>query len=269
MIGPAAKRAATEPDRDARAAASAGLDTAAAAESTTSAESAAARRAGRWKAAFVAALVVGVFGIAAWVVFGSRVLVVRHVEVTGTRIVPQSRVVAAAEVPLGGSMIHLDTAAVADRVAAIPQVESVRVARHWPATLRIEVRERRPVAVAVRGRRYFEIDRFGVTVLATPVRPRGLVELAVAAPGPRDPATIAALDVWNRLPGGFRGRLSAIGAADPEAVTLRLRSGVSVVWGAPERTAEKVRLVEALVGTPAGRAAHTIDVSSPEVVTTR
>jgi cell division protein FtsQ len=265
VIGPATRRAA-DPDR---AAASPGPQAASSAAGADDAAAAAARRAGRWKAAFVAALVLGVFGTAAWVLFGSRVLVVRHVEVTGTRIVPKSRVVAATGVRLGGSMIHLDTAAVAGGVAAIPQVESVRVVRHWPATLRIEVRERRPVAVAVRGRRYYEIDRFGVTVLATSVRPRGLVTLVVAAPGPRDPATIAALDVWSRLPVGFRGRVSAVVATDPEAVTLRLRSGVSVVWGAPERTAEKVRLVEALVGTPAGRAAHTIDVSSPEVVTTR
>jgi cell division protein FtsQ len=263
VIGPATGKAAADPDRAAGPAAAGGP------EPASSAGSAAARRAGRWKAAFVAALVLGVFGTAAWVLFGSRVLVVRHVEVTGTRIVPQSRIVAATGVRLGGSMIHLDTAAVADRVAAIPQVESVRVARHWPATLRIDVRERRPVAVAVRGRRYYEIDRFGVTVLATPVRPRGLVDLVVAAPGPRDPATTAALGVWSRLPDEFRRRVSAVEATDPEAVTLRLRSGVSVVWGSPERTAEKARLVEALVGTPAGRAAHTIDVSSPEVVTTR
>jgi len=42
-----------------------------------------------------------------------------------------------------------------------------------------------------------------------------------------------------------------------------------VIWGAPERAAEKLRLVEALAGAAAGRSAHTIDVSSPEVVTTR
>jgi cell division protein FtsQ len=239
------------------------------ATAATAARAAAAVRARRWKVAFVTALVLGVFGTSAWVLFGSRLLVVRHIDVTGTHIVPESRVVAATGVPLGGSMTSLDTGAVADRVAGIQQVEAVRVERRWPATLRIEVRERAPAVVAVRGRRYYQIDRFGVTVLATSTRPRGLPELAVAAPDPGDPATAAALAVWRTLPGRFRGRVAAIGATDPEAVTLRLRSGVSVVWGAPERSTEKLRLVEALVGTRAGRSAHTIDVSSPEVVTTR
>ncbi|HEU5159722.1 MAG TPA: FtsQ-type POTRA domain-containing protein [Streptosporangiaceae bacterium] len=233
------------------------------------AATAARGRAGRWKAIFVAALVLGVLGTSAWVLFGSRVLVVRNVEVTGTRLVPKSQVVAATGVPLGGSMIKLDTGTVAERVAGIQQVESVRVERRWPTTLRIEVRERVPTVVAVQGGRYYHIDRFGVIVLATSARPRGLPELRVAAPDPRDPATAAALAVWRSLPGRFRGRVATIGATDPEDVTLRLRSGVSVMWGAAERAAEKLKLVEALAGTAAGRSAHTIDVSSPEVVTTR
>lgn len=228
-----------------------------------------APRARALKAVFVAALVLGVLGTAAWVVFGSRVLVVRHVEVTGTHLVPKSQVIAATGVHVGGSLINLDTGTVADKVAAIQQVESVRVERRWPTTLRIDVRERVPAVVAVRGSRYYQIDRFGVTVLATSVRPRALPELLVDTPNPDDAATAAALAVWRGLPDGFRRRVSAIGATDPEEVTLRLKSGISVIWGAPERAAEKVRLVEALAGAPAGRTAHTIDVSSPEVVTTR
>jgi cell division protein FtsQ len=61
----------------------------------------------------------------------------------------------------------------------------------------------------------------------------------------------------------------AIGARGTESVTLRLKSGTSVVWGSPERTAEKIRLVDALLSAPNAQAARTIDVSAPEVVTTR
>ena len=226
-------------------------------------------RPGRWKAIFVTALVLGVFGTSAWVVFESRVFVVRQVVVTGTHLVPKSQVIAATGVRVGGSMIKLDTGTVADRVAGIQQIESVRVERRWPTTLRIEVRERVPAVVAVRGRRYYQIDRFGGTVLTTSARPRGLPELAVGAPNPGDPATAAALAVWRGLPERFRRRVAAIGATDPEEVTLRLKTGISVIWGAPERAAEKLRLVEALAATATGRSAHTIDVSSPEVVTTR
>lgn len=241
-----------------------------AADAGSVAERPAGGRPGRWKAAFVALLVLGVFGTAAWVLFGSRLLVVRHIQVSGTELVSQDRVLAAAGVPLGGPMIRLDPGKVADRViAAIREIESVRVRREWPATLRVTVRERVPVVVTERAGRYHQIDRFGVTVVDTPARPRGLPRLVVTAPGPGDPATAAALSVWRSLPARFQQRVSVITAPGPEAVGLRLKSGTSVVWGAPERAADKLRLVEALLSPSNGQTARTIDVSSPEVVTTR
>ncbi|HEY7488256.1 MAG TPA: FtsQ-type POTRA domain-containing protein [Streptosporangiaceae bacterium] len=238
-------------------------------ESDDAAASPARDRRNRWKAAFVSLLVLSVLSTSAWVLFGSRLLVVRHVEVTGTHLVPQSRVLTAAGVQVGGPMIRLDTGAVADRVAGIPEVESVNVIRKWPTTLRIIVRERVPVVVVQRAGRFYQVDRYGVVVRATSAAPRGLPRLLVTTPGPGDPATAAALGVWRSLPPRFTTRLSAVAAPDPEAVTLRLKSGVTVVWGAPERAVEKLRLVDALLSGSSGQTARTIDVSSTEVVTTR
>jgi cell division protein FtsQ len=224
---------------------------------------------GRWKAVFVTLLVLGVLGTAAWVLLGSRLLVVRQVEVTGTKIVPRARVTSVAQVPLGAPLVRLRTDAVRDRVAGIQEIESVRVERRWPTTVRIVVRERVPVVAVERDRRYYQVDRFGVIVITSRVAPRGLPALVVANPGPADAATGAALKVWASLPPRFVRRLTAIEAPSPESVTLRLTAGTTIVWGAPERAGDKVRLIDALYRTSAGRAARTIDVSSPEVVTTR
>ncbi|RAY16524.1 cell division protein FtsQ [Actinomadura craniellae] len=225
------------------------------------------RRLDRWKAAFVALLVLGVLGTAAWAVLGSRLLVVRQVEVAGTHLVARDRLVAAAQVQLGHPLARLDTGAVRDRVTALREVESARVERRWPTTVRIVVRERIPLVAVERGGRFYQLDRHGVTVTDTAARP-GLPLLVVTAPGPADPATGAALRVLRSLPTRLTGRLVAIEAPGPEDVTLRLKAGTAVVWGAPERAAEKIRLIDALQGTPAGRSARSIDVSSPEVVTT-
>jgi cell division protein FtsQ len=54
-----------------------------------------------------------------------------------------------------------------------------------------------------------------------------------------------------------------------EAVSLRLTDGVTVVWGAAERGPEKLRLLHGLLSASPRRGVKTIDVSSPEVVTTR
>ncbi|WP_433468615.1 cell division protein FtsQ/DivIB [Spirillospora sp. CA-128828] len=226
-------------------------------------------RPNRWKVVFVTLLVLGALGAVSWVLLGSRLLVVRHVEVTGTHLAPRDRVVAAAGIDLGTPMARLRTGAVRDRVERLREVDSVKIERHWPGTVRIVVRERVPVAVFARGGRYLLLDRHGVTVADGESRPPGLPTLTVASPGPSDKATLAALTVLTGLPESLGDRLTEVEATGPEAVTLYLAGGQTVEWGAAERSAEKIRLLEALRRTAAGRAIRTVDISSPEVLKTK
>ncbi|MBO2461997.1 cell division protein FtsQ/DivIB [Actinomadura violacea] len=226
-------------------------------------------RGGRWKVIFVALLVVAALGAVGWVLLGSKLLVVRHVEVSGAALAPRDRIVAAAGIRLGVPMARLDTGAIRARVERLREVESAEVRRAWPATVRIVVHERVPVATLERGGRYQRLDRYGVTVADGATRPAGLPELAVASPGPSDPATLAALKVLTGLPDRLRGRVTEVEAAGPAAVTLHMKGGLTVTWGPPERAAEKIRLLDSLERSPSGRSLHGVDVSSPEVLITR
>ncbi|GAB2849255.1 hypothetical protein GCM10027176_60600 [Actinoallomurus bryophytorum] len=226
------------------------------------------RRSSRWKVLFVALLVAGVLGTATWVLLGSRLLVARHIDVVGDRLVPRDRLLAVADVRLGEPLIRLDTGAVRDRVEGVQEVETARVERRWPATVRIVVRERTPIAAVQDDNRFLQIDRYGVTVLTSAARPRGLPSLTVANPVPSDPSLRAGLAVIQALPPWISHRVASVEAPTPEAVTLRLKEGVAIVWGAPERTPDKLRLLYGLLSTTPRRGIKTIDVSSPEVVTT-
>ncbi|CNG53530.1 cell division protein FtsQ-like protein [Mycobacterium tuberculosis] len=226
-------------------------------------------RPNRWKAIFVTLLVVGALGVVTWVLLGSRLLVVRHVEVSGADLAPRDRVVAAAAIDLGTPMARLSTGAVAERVERLREVESAEIERHWPGTVRIVVRERVPVAVFQRDGRYHLLDRHGVVVADGASRPSGLPVLTAASPGPSDQATRAALTVLTGLPDRLRGGLGEVEATGPEAVTLHMRDGQTVVWGAAERAGEKIRLLDAVRRTAAGRAIRTVDISSPEVLKTK
>ncbi|WP_329258310.1 FtsQ-type POTRA domain-containing protein [Actinoallomurus sp. NBC_01490] len=225
-------------------------------------------RSSRWKALFVALLVIGVLGTAAWVLLGSRLLVARHIDVVGERLVSRDRVIAVARVRLGEPLIKLNTGAVRDRVEAVQEVETARVERRWPATVRIVVRERTPVAAVQQDNRFLQIDRYGVTVLTSAARPRGLPELDVANPVQSDPSLRSGLAVIRALPAWLSRRVASVEARSPEAVTLRLKEGVAIVWGAPERTEDKLRLLRGLLRAASHRGTKTIDVSAPEVVTT-
>lgn len=218
---------------------------------------------------FVTLLVLGALGAVTWVLLGSRLLVVRHVEVTGAHLAPRERIVAAAGIHIGRPMVRLETGAIRERVERLREVESAEIERDWPGTVRVVVRERVPVAVFERDGRYHRIDRHGVVVADEESRPSGLPALTVASPGPSDKATLAALAVLSDLPERLRGTVREVAATGPEAVTLHLAGGQRVVWGGAERAEEKIRLLDAVRRTAAGRAIRTVDVSSPEVLKTK
>jgi cell division protein FtsQ len=71
-----------------------------------------------------------------------------HIEFASTPHLGQSDLLRLAEVKIGDKLLGIDTDQVAARVAAHPWVSSVRTSRRLPATLVIEVTEKRAVAAA-------------------------------------------------------------------------------------------------------------------------
>ena len=208
----------------------------------------------RWKAAFFALTAVAILAAAAWALLGSRLLVVRSVTVTGSTAVPRAEVLRAAAISPGTPLIRVDTGAVARRVERINQVLSAQVSRDWPDSVVISVRARTPALAVAAGGGFDLVDRFGVVVSKVPSRPPGMVLLATAAAPASlrgDPAIGAAVTVLGQLPPWVRGRVDAVSAPSPGAVTLDLRSGVTVLWGATGRAAAKARELQILMRTKA------------------
>lgn len=223
----------------------------------------------RWKFAFVGLLIVGVLGTATWVLLGSRLLVVRKIVVVGNHMVSRDQVLGVARIRLGEPLIKLNTGAVGNRLEAVQQVQTARVERSWPTTVRIVIQERTPIVAVPQNGHYLEIDRYGVTVLSTPGRPPVLPILTVASPVQADPTLRAGLAVWRELPSWLTQRVAAIRASAAETITLQLRGGMTIVWGPPERATEKVQLLRGLLLDSPPSGVKMIDVSSPDVVTTQ
>ncbi|MCG5432733.1 FtsQ-type POTRA domain-containing protein [Mycobacterium sp. MYCO198283] len=192
------------------------------------------------------------------------VMSARTFAVTGTGVVTREEVLAAAAVPPGTPLLQVDTALVADRVAAIRRVAEVRVRREYPSTLRIAVVERIPVVVKDYPDGPHLFDRDGVD-FATAPPPPGLPLLDVERPGPNDPPTRAALQVLTALRPEVAGQVAAVAAPSVAAITLTLTDGRVVVWGTTDRTAEKADKLAALLTRPG----HTYDVSTPDLPTVK
>jgi cell division protein FtsQ len=218
-------------------------------------------------AAALAAAVVLLVGVG----LGTRVLLydahladVEDVTVTGLSTVPEQTVRDAVALAPGGALVSVDTAGIARRVAAVEGVASVVVRRAWPHTVEVEVTERVPVALWPTPQALFEVDGTGLPYRLAPQPPPALPRLAFAGVGPQDPSTAAALSVLHDLTDPLRAQVATVEVAGVQ-VTLRLADGRSVRWGGPERSADKIGVLAALLGQPGS----VYDVSSPDLPTVR
>ncbi|OBJ43048.1 cell division protein FtsQ [Mycolicibacterium mucogenicum] len=198
------------------------------------------------------------------VLYFTPIMAVRHTVVTGLATLTEDEVTAAAAVKPDTPLLQVNTDAVAERVATIRRVASARVQREYPSTLRITVAERVPVAAKEYPDGPHLFDRDGVD-FATEPPPQGLPYLDADNPGPKDPATLAALEVLLSLRPEVFSQVARVGAPSVAAVTLTLNDGREVIWGTTDRTEEKALKLGALLTQPG----HTYDVSSPDLPTVK
>jgi cell division protein FtsQ len=200
---------------------------------------------------------------------GSKFLVVRSVQVTGPAGVSRTEVIADAGIRLGTPLIRIDPTAVARRVERITLVQSAQVRRAWPDKIVISVQERTAVLAVASGRGYQLIDRFGVGLRYVAGRPRGMPVLdtpGAASPAALrgSPAVLAAATVLRELPARLARSVRVIDAPSADAVTLRLRGGVTIDWGGAGQAAVKSRELKFLMR---GHARY-FDVSDPRTAVT-
>ncbi len=85
---------------------------------------------------------------------------VQHIDIAATLHTRQDELLALAEVAEGDRLLTIDTDAVAARVARHPWIAAAKVSRHLPATLQIELSERK-AAAAVAMESLYLIDESG------------------------------------------------------------------------------------------------------------
>lgn len=225
------------------------------------------RRRRRGVAVFGMVLGVLALGVASRILlYDLTVFDTREVRVTGAVMLSEHDVTSAAAVPMGVPLAILDTAAIAERVAALPDVADVSVGRRWPHTVTIEVTEREPVAVISSPQGDLLVDATGYAYRSA-APGTDLPRLLLDAVAPGDPATRAAVGVITSLTENLRRQVQQVevtGGSVPQ-VLLGLEGERRVRWGTPEQAAEKAAVLAALLSQP-GRV---YDVASPELPTIR
>ena len=242
------------------------------------------RRRNGWRAAFLALALSGIAAAAAWALLGGRLFVVRSISVSGTHLVSQAQVIAAADVSIGTPLLKVNAGAVADRVEAIRQVATVTVTKDWPDHLAITVTERVPaVAIRMAAGGYDLVDGTGVIVRWSHAKPGGLpiFQTSVAGTALRgDPGVAAVAAVLRELSGWLATQVVTVrvtpvltgdggSVVQAQQVTLVLRDGTTVLWGDPGDAAQKNRELQIVLQSPGSKNTRDIDVSAPGSVVTR
>jgi cell division protein FtsQ len=213
----------------------------------------------RWLTLVTVAVVLLVL---AWVIGFSSVLGARTVTVKGNHAVATTTIRQTAGIRPGTPLLRLDKGAVQRRLAALPAVRSITVTTSYPSTVVITVTERVAVAYRVSGAGWQLIDRDNVAFRTVASTPAGLPLVDDSGDVTKG---AAATTVAASLPTAVANEVSTIAVPSTESITLKLADSRTILWGGTDRSNEKARLLQALLGQPGTY----FDLSDPGAVISR
>ncbi len=226
-----------------------------------------ARRAGSGRRWLILASVLLLLAGIGWVIGFSRAFSVRSVQVEGVHRLSAAAVLQAADVKAATPLLRVPRGAIAARVQRLPGVLRADVSVSYPSTVVIRVTERTAAGVLqTDASSWLLVDETGHSFATLSTRPSTLPLLVPAPAVSADAATLAAMaQVAVQVPPAVRARLETVTAGSPTTVTLTLRGGRTVIWGASLRNADKARVLPALLRRPG----HTFSVADPDLVWAR
>lgn len=186
----------------------------------------------------------------------------QHVIVSGNRKVTTGEILQAARISANRSIWLENTGAIASRIGRIPYVESVSIHQLPPASLKIVVRERVPIAVLQVDGDSAVVDR-SLRVLEEPATTQTLPVFSLGTtlaltPGEfvRTKDALELRDAYETLSG--KGTKITVLSLDRYGdLVAELPGGVRVLLGGPENLEKKIALADAIV-SQTGRAQRKI-----------
>jgi cell division protein FtsQ len=215
----------------------------------------------------VALALVGLIGLAlaGWAVTYTPIFHAQHIKVVGAETLRPDAIRELAGVDASTNVLHLDTEAVAGRLLADPWIASATVERDLPATLVVEIVERRPVAtVPAMGAGSILANDGTVLPEAGALPPLPTMHAGLGVPDEAQRAAAAAL--LSALDPVVAQRVRDVTVGQDGLVAMRLRGGVAVdAGGAGEEVAKATALRAILRWAATGdRSVSAIDVSAPD-----
>lgn len=193
----------------------------------------------------------------------------QHVVVSGNRKVTTSEILQSARVSSNRSIWLENTGAIASRIGRIPYVASVSIHRLPPASLKIVVRERVPIAVLEVDDDTAVVDR-SLRVLEEPAGTQPLPVLSLESPLSLEPGefvtskdALELRDAYETL--SANGTKVAVLSLDRYGdLVAQLPDGVRLLLGVPENLEKKTALAGEILSQARGpRKISALDLRAP------
>jgi cell division protein FtsQ len=195
-------------------------------------------------------ILAGVVSGGAWI-YRSPFFRVTEVSVQGNERVPTDTIVGAADL-IGASMFTADLATAQKELYELPLVNSVRIERAWPHTLKIVVEERKAWGTWEQGDVQYTIDRNGV-VLGVGPAPDGSPIIVSSEPGSRQQgdhvdyqAVDAAAEIYEKLPRQLGTTVKQVAFIAGKGVQVTTANGQTALLGDSSSIAYKLAVWAAM-----------------------
>ncbi|KDA06326.1 cell division protein [Microbacterium sp. CH12i] len=189
----------------------------------------------------------------------SPLFAVEKITIVGASTLDLAAVEAALSDQIGTPLALVSDSEIKAALIAFPLIETYALEAKPPHGLTVRIVERTPIGVIESDAGYTLVDAAGVALSTTPTRPEGQPVLRVSG-GIKSDAFESVGLVVRSLPVEVRSLVSEVSATTLDDVTLKLSTGLTVVWGSAEDSVMKSQtLSKVLIARPD---ASSVDVSS-------
>lgn len=207
-----------------------------------------------------------VMALALFVAVGvfTPLMAVRQVQIEGASSVKVEDLKKALSEFEGVPLALVQDSAIRDALEPFPGIERYSMEVIPPSTLKVRIEERVPVLSIEKGGTFQLYDAAGVMLGTAEAPPAGVPLASGPASDKKSKAFAASARVLRDMPAELRAQVVSITASSGQDVTLKLASGVEVMWGDAELSKKKAVVLTSMLVALGDRAITRIDVSSTE-----
>ena len=210
-----------------------------------------------------------VVGLAIFIGVGvfSPLMSLQDVVVVGAQRVDAAAIVNDMQPQIGKPLPLVDTHSIEQVLAKHPLVKSYSTQSIPPHTLVVNIVERSPIGYLQTPQGFSLVDPAGVSIEVTATRVSSVPLIEVNGASATSAGFPAAVAVLRALPSGMQGTVDRVIATSTDDVSIVLKkSNVRVVWGSPEQSDLKSRVLSSLMTAYPPTRSSVYDVSSPASV---